>query len=207
MTVKNLDAFFNTLITAKAPEVFTQKFLESLEFTSSSDRLYIAVLKGLGFLDPTGVPTDRYFKFLDQSQSKLILADAIREAYGDLFAININAQTFTAVEAKNKFKTLLKGKVSDDVLRLMGNTFEALCKYADWQSPPVAEKAPRAGAARGNKVAVSLNSTPEFSESGSPENPTDRKVELHYNIQIYLPDTRDQAVYDALFTSLKKHLF
>jgi len=33
------------------------------------------------------------------------------------------------------------------------------------------------------------------------------KTQLHYNIQIHLPESRDQAVYDALFKSLKKHLF
>ena len=29
---------------------------------------------------------------------------------------------------------------------------------------------------------------------------------LHYNIQIILPATRDVAVYDALFRSLKEHI-
>jgi len=70
MTTKNLEPFFNSLITAKAPDVFNQKFLENLEFKSTNDRLYIGLLKGLGFLDPNGTPTERYFKFLDQSQSK-----------------------------------------------------------------------------------------------------------------------------------------
>lgn len=30
---------------------------------------------------------------------------------------------------------------------------------------------------------------------------------LHYNIQIILPESRDPKVYDALFRSLKEHLF
>ena len=33
------------------------------------------------------------------------------------------------------------------------------------------------------------------------------KLQLHYDIQIHLPETRDEAVYDAIFSSLKKHLF
>ena len=36
MTTKNLEPFFNSLITAKAPDVFTQKFLENLEFKSTN---------------------------------------------------------------------------------------------------------------------------------------------------------------------------
>jgi hypothetical protein len=139
VTTKNLESFFNSLITAQAPEVFTQKFLESLEFKSTNDRLYISLLKGLGFLDPNGAPTERYFKFLDQSQSKLILAEAIREAYSDLFAVNINAQTLSVEEVKNKFRTLTQGKNSESVLRFMANTFIALVGYAEWK--PDASKA------------------------------------------------------------------
>ena len=29
---------------------------------------------------------------------------------------------------------------------------------------------------------------------------------LHYNIQIDLPATRDSAIYDAIFKSLKEHI-
>ena len=31
-------------------------------------------------------------------------------------------------------------------------------------------------------------------------------TEMHYNIQIHLPETRDITVYDAIFKSLKEHL-
>lgn len=35
---------------------------------------------------------------------------------------------------------------------------------------------------------------------------SDKKMNLHYNIQIHLPETTNMAVYDAIFQSLKKHL-
>lgn len=54
ITTKNLEPFFNGIISARAPERFTQKFLESLEFKSTNDRLYIGLLKGLGFIDEGG---------------------------------------------------------------------------------------------------------------------------------------------------------
>jgi len=65
--------YFDTLLTARAPEKFTVKFLADLSFTSSNDRQFINVLKSLGFLDDSGVPTDRYFRFLDQSCSKKVV--------------------------------------------------------------------------------------------------------------------------------------
>lgn len=132
ITTKNLVPFFNSLITAKAPDSFTQKFLESLEFKSTNDRLYIGLLKGIGFLDENAVPTERYYKFLDQSQSKQVLAEAVKESYGDLFAVNVKANELTVQEVKNKLRTLTQGKNSDKVLALMANTFKALVDYAEW---------------------------------------------------------------------------
>ena len=50
ITTKNLESFFNAVLSAQAPERFTQKFLENLEFKSTNDRLFIRLLKDLKFL-------------------------------------------------------------------------------------------------------------------------------------------------------------
>lgn len=70
VSVKNFEAIMNSILAARAPERFTNKFLEDLGFKSSNDRLISGVLKGLGFLSETGEPTQRYYDFLDQTQSK-----------------------------------------------------------------------------------------------------------------------------------------
>jgi predicted GTPase len=207
ITTKNLESFFNSLITAKAPDAFTQKFLESLEFKSSNDRLYIGLLKGLGFLDANAVPTERYFKFLDQSQSKQILAEAIQEAYGDLFAVNKKANELTQQEVKNKLRTLTQGKISDKVLHLMANTFKALVDYAEWDKTAKKSEDKKEQAVE-KKVSKSEDIIPPQVEIDEEDLGAKLpKTQLHYNIQIHLPESRDPAVYDALFKSLKKHLF
>lgn len=208
VTTKNLESFFNSLITARAPEAFTQKFLESLEFKSTNDRLYIGLLKSLGFLDPNAVPTERYYIFLDQSQSKQVLAEAIKEAYGDLFAVYTKANELTTQEVKNKLRTLTQGKNSDKVLGLMANTFKALVDYAEWDS--AAKKGEeKKGKVTGPKAeSAEKEAHPiqeEIEEESIGEKP--HKTQLHYNIQIHLPESRDPAVYDTLFKSLKRHLF
>ena len=53
-STKNFDAIMNSILAARAPERFTNKFLEDLGFKSSNDRLIMGVLKGLGFLNETG---------------------------------------------------------------------------------------------------------------------------------------------------------
>ena len=67
-TVKpgSIPAYFEAFTNAEAPERFTIKFLENLEFKSTNDRLIVGVLKDLGFLDADGIPQQRYFEFLDK---------------------------------------------------------------------------------------------------------------------------------------------
>lgn len=209
VTTKNLDSFLNALKTAKAPERVTNKFLQNLEFSSSNDRLFIGMLKSLGFTDESGVPAKRYFDFLDQSQSARILADAVREAYSDLFAVNVKANELSAEEVKNKLRTLTQGKNSDDVLGWMAKTFKALADLADWSNsstaPPPTQPPGEAGVAGEDDPGKQPPVKPV--EEQHREGPTRLRLkELHYNIQIVLPETRDVAVFDAIFESLKKHL-
>lgn len=201
MTAKNAEAFFNALQTAKAPERFTLKFLKDLDFTSSNDRLYIGVLKGLGFIDENGVPSPRYFAFLDHSQSRRVLADAIRDAYSDLFALNKTAEKLDADAVKGKFKSLTQGQKSENVIKLMAMTFRTLCDLGDWSAPPAETSAERIAPALA--TANTESGRAETTSLGAQTPP----IGLHYNIQLILPDSRDQAVYDALFASLRRHLF
>lgn len=197
VTTKNAETFFNAIQGAKAPERFTTKFLKDLDFTSSNDRLYIGLLKGLGFLDENGSPTERYFAFLDHSQSRHVLADALREAYDELFALNKNAQRMTVDEVKGKLKSLTQGQKSDTVIGWMANTFKGLADLSDWATPTkvVEPEAP----APSPEPPTPTPAPPNPARSG-------RELELHYNIQLILPESRDQAVYDALFASLRRHL-
>jgi hypothetical protein len=133
-STKNLEGILNSISGAQAPEKFTTRFLESLDYKTSSDRLVIGVLKSLGFLADDGRPTQRYFEYLDQTQSGRVLAEAVREAYSDLFQVNKNAHGMSRADVLNKFKTLSQGQYSESVLDKMASTFIALAGLADWES-------------------------------------------------------------------------
>lgn len=203
-STKNLQNILNAIQQAKAPERFTQRFLESLEFKSTSDRLIIGVLKALRFIDDQGKPTERYFQFLDQSQSSRIMAEAVRDAYDDLFQVNTSAQRLSKQDVVNKFKTLSQGSISESVLDKMAMTFTALVKIADFAQSPQ----------RTTKLDEELDES-EVSDRRSEVDETEKIQRhrsrsfggLHYNIQIILPESRDPKVYDALFRSLHEHLF
>lgn len=199
ITTKNLEAFLNALKTAKAPERVNAKFLTALDFTSSNDRLLIGVLKTLGFIDDSGVPTKRYFDFLDQSRSAAVLAEGIREAYSDLFSVNTRAQELAVDEVKNKLRTLTQGQNSENVLGLMAKTFKSLADLADWKGTALA--------AQPEEKKEEPPKPPEEPERQAQQKSTRASLrELHYNIQIVLPETRDISVFDAIFESLNKHL-
>lgn len=197
-SVKNLPDIFAAMQGAQAPEKFTQSFLESLEFKSTSDRLTIGMLKALGFLDDAGKPKDRYFRFLDQTQSAKVIAEAVRDAYQDLFKVNVKANEMTKSDVINKLKTLGQGQIGDAVLDKMAMTFTALVKLGDFQSVVAPLPAPNPQDSRNNDEQVDKKSINEHA--------TLKLGGLVYNIQIVLPESRDPAVYDALFQSLRRHL-
>lgn len=198
-STKNLESTINSVINAKAPERFTNKFLEDLGYKSSNDRLVIGMFKALGLLDDNGQPLQRYYEFLDQTQTGRIIAIGIEEAYEDLFNLRKDAQNLTNDEVKNKLKTITQGQKSDKILGLMAMTFRAFCDLADWDS---------VGTEETNKIEtphVVLKSD-NTEKSQTKTDPTTTDMNLHYNIQIHLPETTNMAVYDAIFQSLKKHL-
>lgn len=201
-STKNFDAIMNSILAARAPERFTNKFLEDLGFKSSNDRLIMGVLKGLGFLNETGEPTQRYYAFLDQTQSKKVLALGIQEAYEDLFGLRRDAQNMSQDEVKNKLKTLTQGQKGDKVVELMARTFKTLCDYADWSEPvSITKKNETTGG-----EAVLDEEQSHSNSSILQEREGKSTLGLCYNIQIHLPETTNMAVYDAIFQSIKKHL-
>lgn len=196
---KNVSAIFNAIQTAQAPPRFTQKFLEGLGFSNANDRQIINMLKALGFLDDSGVPTPRYHRYLDQTQSALVLAEGIREAYEDLFRVNRNAQDMSTSDVKNKMKTLSEGAFTERVLTQMSGTFTTLIKEADFSKRPSADSLTDTTPATDGSDSSAPALTNGYAGAGSPF------ANLAYNINIQLPESRDPAVYNAIFKALREH--
>jgi hypothetical protein len=87
-STRNLDGILSAIQTAQAPQRFTLNFLENLGYKSSSDRLIINVLKAVGFLSADGAPTERYYRFLDQTEAGKVLAEGLQDAYADLYQLS-----------------------------------------------------------------------------------------------------------------------
>ena len=84
-SLSRFPAFFQQIRDAQAPNIFSQQLLRDWGFSSSNDRNFIPLLKALGFLTPDGKPTNRYLDFRDHSKSALVMGQALKDAYDDIF--------------------------------------------------------------------------------------------------------------------------
>ncbi len=146
------------------------------------------MLKKLGFLDPSGVPTDLYKEY--RHKGSVVLAQAIRELYSELFAID--------EDIHKKDRNIVKGVVSRVTGReakyvdLITSTFTALCGFADFETTEEEEEGEEEKKKKEEEKKLGLKS--------------EKELTFRYNIEIHLPATTDIAVYNAIFKSLKEHL-
>lgn len=192
-----LPDFFRKISEGQAPQQFTIRHLKDLGYTSVNHRAIIPLLKALGFLSAEGIPTKRYHDYRDPSQSAHVMAQALQDAYFDLFVIKARPTEADRSLIEGKFKSV--HNVSDRVAKLMATTFYSLFSLADldsnsslMQSDSKAETSPRA----------------ERNDNNKDERQRLALIPpgLHYNIQIHLPATKDIEVYNAIFKSLREHL-
>lgn len=203
-STKNLDAIFEKIIGGVAPDKFTVEHLKALGFTSSNDRAIIPLLKDLGFLTPDGSPTPRYHAYRDRSKSKAVMAQAVREAYSDVFHINETPTTADRAAVQGLFKSKLNS--SDKVAQVQAMTFYALLGRADLNAPSASTSALPEEIRRADSSSVETS----LDDSG-PETPalpiqSGLSTQLHYTIQVHLPATKELEVYNAIFRSLRENL-
>jgi hypothetical protein len=126
---------FTRIRDGQAPERFTIQLLKDWGFGSTNDRAFIPLLKSLGFLSADGKPTQRYNDYRDHSRSKQVMAQALRDGYGDIFLIKENPTGADRSAIEGKFKSF--HNASDNVAALMAKTFLGLLPLADLSTKTV----------------------------------------------------------------------
>ena len=195
-----LNKFFSNIRDAQAPEKFTQQLLKDWWYKSSNQRPYIPLLKSLGFLSSEGAPTPRYLEYRDHSLSKIKMAEALKEAYSDIFLITEFPSSANKNIIQGKFKSY--HNASDNVAKIHTATFFALLDLADLKGENISKSNPSESEKENStKVEDSVKEKTPHVEITNRSN-----LGLHYNIQIHLPATKDVEVYNAIFKSINEHL-
>jgi hypothetical protein len=167
-------------------------YLKSLGFKSSYDTYLPPVLKFLGFVNADGSPTSIWQQYGVKKQARSVMASAIKNAYSVLFHTyeDAYAQTNTALVDFFKART----GASDTDAGLLVQTFQNLCALADFEAAPA-------------EAPVSEPTVPLTTKEEAARIPTVMTgLTVNINIQLTLPVTDDESVYDKLFASLKRNL-
>ncbi len=188
--------FFIAIARGQAPPQVTVQYLRDLGFSATNHRAFIPLLKALGFLSADGSPTARYHQYRDASAARHVLGEAVRDAYSDLFLIKAQPSETDRALIEGKFKSA--HNVSDNVAKRLANTFFALLSLADTSAPVSAPSVP-------DPKLPKVTAEPEVVPAPPPHHHV-RTPNLHYNIQIHLPATKDVEVYNAIFKALREHL-
>jgi len=196
-TAKNVKDVFASMQKAGVPKRFTYEFLKQLGFASSGDRPVISVMKALRFLDDSGVPTERYRRFREPAQARGVLAEAMREAYADVFTIDQAANDRTTNDLKGIFARL--SEKGDAVSMKMATTFKTLADMADFTVPPAAGVAPE-------EAEAAEPPQPDTTSVAASHPERAGAITVHHDVHVHLPVTTDIAVYDAIFRSLRENL-
>jgi hypothetical protein len=196
----SLPKLFTGIKTAAVPPKVTQDFLETvLDLRSSSHRAYIPLLKRLGFLDGSNVPTQAYKDFRDSALSGSVMAERLKEAYKPLFAASEYAWKLNKGDLQGKLKNVTGAGEEDPYVPAVANTFMELSKLATWNgaTPARKETTESTNGAGGPGTERREREREETSTGG---------LRLAYTINLNLPATTEIEVFNAIFKSLRENL-
>ena len=154
----------------------------------------IPLLKRLGFLDQSNVPTQAYKEFRDDAKSGSVLSGQLKHAFADLYTTNEYAHKLDKTELTSKLKTLLGASSDDKVIPSVAGTFLELVKLAKFDGPIPKKKK--------EQDAVEEQ---EKGDSTEQHHKTTR-LGISYTINLNLPPTTEVEVFNAIFKSLKEHI-
>jgi hypothetical protein len=199
--ISSLPPFFAKIQTVGVPPKVTVKYIESLGFKSKNDRYIRGILKALGFVDSSGVPTKRWHNYRDTKLARGELAAAMREAYADLFSLYPDARRKDDEALRNFFTS--NTTVGEGAVQMMVSTFKTLCRLGDFESSYAPGPEQPATVVPPAQLQPSDPATAvQLAEAAT----TSQGITVNLNIQLTLPETKDSSIYDTIFESLKKHL-
>ena len=186
------------------PSKADSKWLSSIGITKSSEQRILIILKFLGFTEKNGTPTDLWTSFRSKLNGKKVLGNAIKQAYKELYDIYPNAETSTKEELTDFFST--RTDAGNLALSHTVNTFKQLAAYAEFDGLVVNELTDNAEGPEVELPKPSEMKSSSISETLTKTISNKNGITINLNIQLTVPETTDEKIYDKFFESMKKHL-
>lgn len=147
----------------------------------------INVLKEIGLLDPSGVPTADYAAYMASGTGGLALGKKIKERYSELFALQTNPENASNDELRNFFNIHSGG--AEKTIDYQVKTFKALAEFASFDGTYVSEAAPSAVGASPARTATSV---------AAPQ--------IHFDLHIHLPEGKNHSEYESIIRAISDHI-
>lgn len=195
----NISKAFIGIKNAAVPDVVSQDFVKTiLKIPGGSGDQMTAFLKKLGFSDTSGKPTELYTKFRNPTSSGYAAANAIKKAYAPLYRRNEYMHELNDAELLGLIVEETGQAHDANSVKLTLSAIKALKEFADFSV--------KLGEQNNNDIPASVPSIEDYSEPQSKPDTGNYSFNLGYTININLPASTDQAVFNAIFKSLKENL-
>ena len=147
----------------------------------------IRVLKEIGLIDSSGVPTADYVTYMTPGIGGSALGQKIKERYKELFDHQTEPQNATNDELKNFFNIHSGG--SEKTIEYQMRTFKALVEFASFDEiySPV------------NTGGANTSGKSQSSKKGNG-------TQIHFDLHIHLPEGKTTSDYESIIRSISDHI-
>lgn len=196
----NIGKTLHKVKAAQTPGRFTQDFLKTkLGMSGGGARAVIPFLKRIGFLGSDGVPTERYKRFRNSSESTRAAREALRDGYKTLYEVNEYIHDASDKDLLGAVVQVTGLEPESTTAKAIVASFKALKAFATFDDKELKDE--DAGDAD-----TSEEEGDKQDEEKDGKAVLTRGLGLSYTINLNLPSTSDIKVFDAIFKSLRENL-
>jgi hypothetical protein len=185
------------------PPKATNEWLRSVGFSSSNDRSLLRVLRQIGFVDTNGVPQPAWREYRGADHRE-VLGRALVLGYDMLYATYPDAHARSATDLGHVIST--KTSAGKQAVDKTVATFKNLVKEARFDSA-------LPDTSRGeDDVAPNVGGNSEIDQGGVDGSKVVTRtvsgggVTVNINVQLTIPETTDDKVFEAFFRAMRTHL-
>jgi hypothetical protein len=184
---------------AATPDRVTRDFVTTkLNIKGGTGAALIPFLKKIGLVNSDGAPSDLYKQFRNPATGGAAIAAAIKTGYKKLAQVNEYFYELNDKERQSLIVQVTGLEANSSVVKLTSSTLKALKGFANFDAASIPE------GANDEDLSKSDNSAPASPRQSLRH--SEARVNFSYSINLNLPATSDQAVFNAIFRSLKEHL-
>jgi len=182
--------------TAATPDRVTKDFVTTiLQIKGGTGAALSPYLKKIGFVASDGSPTEIYKSFRNPTTGGFAAARAIKSGYSPLSNANEYFYRLGDKDLQNLIIQVTGADAEDQVAKLTFSTLKVLKGFANFDEPVELTELPPT-----NLHPIDAQTNQQGSSVAK------LGLNLGYTFNINLPATSDQAVFNAIFRSLKENI-